>query len=76
MRAQEGDIGTVDRIEIDPTGRLVAFWVRAGGAFATDMRIPAEWIRHTDAEGNLLVAGARADIEAYLGHESRARLGR
>jgi len=76
VRAQEGDIGTIDRIEVDPTGRLVAFWVRAGGVFATDMRLPAEWIRHTDADGNLLVAGARADIEAYLGHESRARLGR
>ncbi len=54
-------------------GRLVAFWVRTDGVFATNLRVPSEWVRQTDVDGGLLVAGTRADIEAYLGHESRSR---
>jgi hypothetical protein len=73
--ALDGEIGTVDRIELDPsTGRLDAVWVRAGRIFAHDVRIPAEWIRPGRDQDSLGVAGSRGDIEAYLGHESRARL--
>ena len=49
--------------------------MRADGLFAHDMRIPIEWVQHADGQGTLRVAGTRADIEAYLGRESRARLG-
>jgi nucleotide-binding universal stress UspA family protein/sporulation protein YlmC with PRC-barrel domain len=76
VMALDGEIGTVDRIELEPdTGRLDALWVRAGRVFPHDIRIPAEWVRPGADEGGLEVAGSRADIEAYLGHESRARLG-
>jgi len=71
--AVDGDIGPVDRVDIDRTGQLDAFWVRADGIFATDMRIPVEWVHETDAQGNLLVDATRADIETYLGHESWVR---
>jgi hypothetical protein len=76
VRAQDGDIGMVERIEVDPLGHLEAFWVHADGIFATDMRIPAKWVQRDDAGNTLPVAGNRAEIEAYLGYESRARLGR
>jgi hypothetical protein len=72
--AVDGDIGPVDRVEVDRTGQLEAFWVRANGLFATDMRIPVEWIQETDIHGNLRIDATRADIETYLGHESRIRL--
>jgi nucleotide-binding universal stress UspA family protein len=53
-----------------------AFWVRADGLFPTDMRIPVEWIQETDVQGNLRIDATKADIETYLGHESRLRLHR
>ncbi len=72
--AVDGDIGPVDRVDIDQAGQLDAFWVRATGPFATDMRIPVEWIHETDTQGNLRIDATKADIETYLGHESRVRL--
>ena len=72
--AVDGDIGPVDRVEVDRTGELEAFWVRGNTLFATDMRIAVEWIQETDIQGNLRIDGTKADIEAYLGHESRIRL--
>jgi len=74
--AVDGDVGTIDRIEVDRSGQLDAFWVRANGIFGSDMRIPVEWVKYADVQGNLQVDATRADIESYLGHESRARLGR
>ena len=73
--AEDGEIGRVDRVELDPaSANVAAFWVRADGSFAHDLRIPVELILRTDDTGNLRVAGARADIEAYLGCETLARL--
>jgi nucleotide-binding universal stress UspA family protein/sporulation protein YlmC with PRC-barrel domain len=75
VMARDGELGTVDRIELDPsTARLEAFWVRAGRIFTHDMRIPAEWIRPGGDQNCLRVVGSRGEIDAYLGHESRARL--
>jgi nucleotide-binding universal stress UspA family protein len=71
----DGDLGPVDRVEVGRTGRIEAFWVRGGDLFATDMRIPVEWIQETDVQGNLRIDATRADIETYLGHESGVRLG-
>ena len=71
--AVDGDIGPVDRVEFDRNGQLEAFWVRANRLFATDMRIPVEWIQETDVQGNLRIDASKADIETYLGHESRIR---
>ena len=73
VRAEDGDVGAVQRIEVDQMGRLLAFWVRTDGVFAKNLRVPCEWLRHVDVDGNLLVAGTRADIEAHLGYESRLR---
>jgi nucleotide-binding universal stress UspA family protein len=73
--ALDGDLGPVDRMEVDPTGQLEAFWVRGHGLFATDMRVPVEWIQETDVQGNLRIDATKADIETYLGHDSRVRLG-
>src|SRR3979409_2306420 len=40
--ATDGEVGTVDEVELDPvTGELDAFWVRAGTIFKHDMRVPA-----------------------------------
>jgi PRC-barrel domain len=71
----DGDLGPVDRVEVDRTGQIEAFWVRGDGLFATDMRIPIEWIQQTDVQGNLRIDATKADIETHLGHESRVRLG-
>ena len=75
--AQDGPIGVVDRVEVDRFGQLQAFWVQSNGIFAADMRIPAEWVQRTgDDASSLRVAASRADIEAYIGYESRVRLRR
>jgi uncharacterized protein YrrD len=50
--ATDGDLGSVDQIEIDSaSGRLDAFWVKRGGLFPHDLRIPAEWVTRLDADG-------------------------
>jgi len=72
--ALDADLGSVDRIEVDRTGKIEAFWVRTEAIFATDMRIPAEWVERDDREHQLRVRASRADIESYLGYESRSRL--
>jgi nucleotide-binding universal stress UspA family protein len=72
--AVDGDIGPVDRVEVDRSGQIEGFWVRGNGLFPTDMRIPIEWIQETDVQGNLRLDATRADIETYLGHENRVRL--
>jgi nucleotide-binding universal stress UspA family protein len=76
VQALDGDIGPVDRVEFDRMGVLEAVWVRADGVFPTDMRIPAEWVHRGPDQDSIQVNARRADIEAYLGHESRSRLGR
>lgn len=70
----DDDLGVVSSIELDPdTAHLSAFWVRSDRMFSHDLRIPAEWVEQIDAQGELHVAGTRADIEAYLGYD-RCRL--
>ena len=70
--ARDGDIGRVEEIELDPiTGELEAFWVRAGGVFPHEMRIPAEWVERAD-ESAVYVAATKVDIETGLGPQSRA----
>jgi sporulation protein YlmC with PRC-barrel domain len=63
--ATDGEIGRVDEVELDEFGELDAFWVRAGGVFAYDVRIPVEWIARAD-EAGIYLHGSRADIEAQL----------
>jgi uncharacterized protein YrrD len=70
--ARDGEIGRVEEIELDPiTAELDAFWVRGGGIFAHDMRIPAEWVERAD-ESAVYVAATKVDIETGLGPQSRA----
>jgi sporulation protein YlmC with PRC-barrel domain len=70
--AVDGEIGTVDEVELDPvTGELEALWIRADGIFAHDIRIPAEWVERAD-ESAVHVAGSKLDIETGLGPQSRA----
>jgi len=70
--SRDGEIGRVEEIELDPiTGELDAFWVRGGGIFAHDMRIPAEWVERAD-ESAVYVAATKVDIETGLGPQSRA----
>src|SRR3981081_1899558 len=70
--ARDGEIGRVEEIELDPiTGELDAFWVRAGGIFAHDMRIPAQWVERADESG-VHVDATKLDIETGLGPQSRA----
>lgn len=71
--ASDGDLGTVDRVELDATGHLDAFWVRPSG-LSYDLRIPVEWIDGLDATG-VQLATSRAAIEADLADESMARSG-
>jgi hypothetical protein len=72
VRALDGEIGTVNHIELDPVaGRLVALWVRAGGIPPRDLRIPVELVERPGNEGSLWVAGTRADLEAAYGHDDR-----
>src|SRR5437773_2744985 len=41
--AKDGEVGTVDRVELDErTDRIDAFWVKAGIIFSHDLRIPVE----------------------------------
>jgi uncharacterized protein YrrD len=73
VRALDGEIGSVDRIELDPvTGGLDAFWIRADGVFGHDVRIPAEWVERADASGVVVVKASKADLETRLGSQSRA----
>jgi nucleotide-binding universal stress UspA family protein len=74
VAALDGDLGSVDRIEVDRYGQIEAFWLRTRGIFATDMRIPAEWVERDDRKQGLRVRANRAEIESYLGYESRRRL--
>jgi sporulation protein YlmC with PRC-barrel domain len=70
--ARDGEIGRVEEIELDPiTGELDAFWVRAGGIFAHDMRIPAQWVERADESG-VYVDATKLDVETGLGPQSRA----
>lgn len=73
--AVDGDLGPVDRVEVDATGDIEAFWVGRHGLFATDMRIPVDWIQEKDVQRNLRIDASKADIETYLGQESRIRVG-
>lgn len=71
--ATDGEVGTVDQVELDAaTGRVDAFWVRSGGIFSHDLRVPAEWVDRIDEEGVWLSA-SRDDLEAGLTQESQAR---
>jgi nucleotide-binding universal stress UspA family protein/sporulation protein YlmC with PRC-barrel domain len=61
----DGDIGRVSQVDFDPdTGQLIALW--AHERLRPRLRIPAEWLRVTDADLDLHIGGSRADIEAYL----------
>ena len=72
--ATDGEVGTVERVELDAqSGRLDAFWIDSGGIFSHSLRIPAEWVEGIDSEG-VHLAAARDDLEARLGAESQARL--
>ena len=65
------EIGTVDRIELDPaSGRLEALWVRALGVFAQDMRIPAEGVQQPGPNADLWVPISCADLKGPLGPAS------
>lgn len=71
--ARDGEIGTVDRIElVADSGRVDAFWVRTGGLLGHDLRIPAEWVEGVEEDG-VMLAASREEVEAQLGPESRAR---
>ena len=71
--AADGEIGTVDEVELDAnSGRVDAFWVKSGGLFSHDMRIPAEWVEGLDEEG-VRLAASRDEVESRLGPESRGR---
>lgn len=71
--ARDGELGTVDRVElVEGTGRVDAFWVRSGGLFGHDLRIPAEWVEGVE-EAGVILAATREEVEARLGPESRAR---
>jgi hypothetical protein len=71
--AQDGDVGLVEEVELDPrTARLDAFWIRASKSLPYDVRIPAEWV--VDYDGHTLyLAASKNEIETLLGPESRAR---
>ena len=73
LKERAAEIERWRRAVADLTGRLDAFWVRASGIFAHDLRIPGEWVQRAGDRGSLLVAGTRGEIKAYLGDESRAR---
>ncbi len=69
--ASDGDIGHVDRVELDPqTGKLDAFWVRAAGIFGHEIRIPVEWAERADASG-VYIHASKQEIESRLGRQSR-----
>ena len=71
--ATDGEIGTVDEVElIGDGGRVDAFWVKSGGLFSHDLRVPAEWVESLDEDG-IRLAASREHVEAHLGPESRAR---
>ena len=71
--AKDGEIGTVDRVElIGDSGRVDAFWVKTGGLLGHDLRIPAEWVEGVGEDGVSLVA-SRDEIESWLAADSRAR---
>jgi uncharacterized protein YrrD len=71
--AIDGEVGSVDQVELDlQSGRLDAFWVRAGGIFPHDLRVPAEWVRSMDEKGVHLLA-TREQIDSRLSQESKAR---
>lgn len=71
--ARDAELGTIDRIElVEHSGRVDAFWVRTGGLLGHDLRIPAEWVEGVDGDG-VFLAATRAEVEAQLGPESRAR---
>jgi hypothetical protein len=73
VRAADGDIGVIDRVEFDEMGRLNAFWVQAGGTFSRELRVPTSWIATIDDSGVALMV-RRAQIRASLGQEGRAAL--
>jgi sporulation protein YlmC with PRC-barrel domain len=69
--ASDGDIGHVDRVELDPqTGKLDAFWIRAAGIFGHAIRIPVEWIDRADESG-VYVHASKQEIASRLGPQSR-----
>jgi uncharacterized protein YrrD len=71
--ASDGELGTVDQVEIEPaSGRLDAFWVKTGGLFSHDMRLPAEWVESLDDDG-VHVAATKNEVEARLSTESQVR---
>jgi uncharacterized protein YrrD len=75
VRATDGELGRVDDVELDPvTGELDAFWIRADGLFAHDVRVPVEWVERVDESG-VYVKASKVEIETGLGPQSRA-LGR
>ena len=73
VRAKDGEIGEVERVELEGrTGRVDAFWVRPSETFPDGVRIPVEWVADV-GEQCIQVAATRAEIESGLGEESRAR---
>jgi hypothetical protein len=71
VQVNDGEIGTVDRVELDATGHLDAFWVRPASR-SYDLRIPVEWIARLDGTG-IHLATSRAELETDLADESLAR---
>lgn len=70
---RDGELGGVERIEIDErTGQVDAFWLGAGAFSDAGRRIPAEWVEGVDEDG-VHVAATREEIDSQLSGESRAR---
>jgi uncharacterized protein YrrD len=67
------ELGSIDQVEIEPdSGRLDAFWIKTGGLFGHDLRVPSEWVERLDDDGVYLVA-TKDQAEARLSSESQAR---
>jgi sporulation protein YlmC with PRC-barrel domain len=62
VRATDGDLGPIDRVELNDLGHLAAVWVKPTGRHQA-LRIPVEWIEAIDERG-VAVARTRQEIEA------------
>jgi len=72
VQALDDELGAVTSIEFDPlTARVRAFWARSDGLLGQELRIPGQWLHDIDQDGNIRLAGARADVQAYLGRDRR-----
>jgi uncharacterized protein YrrD len=69
----DGELGSVDQVEIESgSGRVDAFWVKTGGLFGHDLRVPAEWVDSLDEDG-VHIAATHDEVAARLSVESQAR---